>query len=308
MRHHIQCASANHGYHGCTHHPTLKVSPDGYQWAVTQLLHDVVLQSGRIIVVGHCDQAGCTTLITQLAQKGHATMYGFREVGVKYMRAVASAKEWGGLRKELARGDRKDILAVEVARISQPLVAQRLSDQIATYADASTPVETEGGTTFIGQHVVVFVHFDTLPMMLPPLLRKEVWLTFATQNPNAPVWWHFPGCPPKHLPGRDLCGYVGRAYTPWEDPDGDLAIALRQWMDQSAGAGSAHFLTFLAELPAATPAAVVAELALLTDEARRALERRFAIERARGLAAGLGCVHLLLPKPPAQYEPYPFAQ
>ena len=92
------------------------MSPNGYQWAVTQLLHDTFLQSGRIIVVGHLNQAGCTTLTSQLARNEHAELYGFQRVSVKHMRAVPSAKEWGGLCKELGKGPRKQVLAVEIDR------------------------------------------------------------------------------------------------------------------------------------------------------------------------------------------------
>ena len=80
------------------------------------MLHDTVLQSGRIIVGGHSDQAGCTTLISQLARNEHDELYGFQRASVKYMRAVASAKEWGGLCKELGKGPRKQVLAVEIVR------------------------------------------------------------------------------------------------------------------------------------------------------------------------------------------------
>lgn len=132
-------------------------------------------------------------------------------------------------------------------------------------------------------------------------------MIFATAGLNEAARWHFPGRPPKNLPGMGKCGMVRRRYTPQEDPTGNLITLLLEWMDQSGRTDFEDFAAFMASLPVGTPPAVIAALTALPGEARRLLESHFGRQRARGVTEGIASVFPMLPAPPqSRHGPYEF--
>ena len=154
---------------------------------------------------------------------------------------------------------------MEVPLLKTKKKAERLAQHVLDATDVFMPVPLSEATCFISQHVVVLVPLETLPLKLPPFLGKEVWLIFATAEPNEAAKWHFPRRTPKNLPSMGKCGMVRRGYVPQEDPTGNLITNLLEWMDQSGRTGFEDFAAFMASLPVGTTPAVIGALTRLMN-------------------------------------------